>query len=370
MSTKKETCYNISVITSTMLKKIFSNKYDIVTIGDIAVDAFIKLGQDQARTSVNPITGHRELSLAYGEKIPYEESIEVFAVGNSGNAAVSASRLGMKTAIISNVGDDIYGQKSLEKLKFEGVDAQFVKNNVGKKTNYHYILWYKDDRTILTKHEEYNYILPHTINTKWLYLSSLSEHSTKFHKEIENYLEKNPDVKLIFQPGTYQLKMGSQALAKIYARTKLFFCNLEEAEMIVGVDIIKTSADAQERAQNIKRLLLEIYALGVKLPVITDGSAGAYVLVDGSPYRMPIYNDIAKPVERNGAGDAFASTFSVCYMKDGGGANADVEKCLKWASINSMNVCQHIGSHEGLLNEAQIREFLSKAPKGWGLVKM
>lgn len=348
-----------------MFKKIFNSEYDIVTIGDIAIDAFIKLGQDQARESINPITGHRELGLAFGEKIPYEESIEVFAVGNSGNAAVSASRLGMKTAIISNIGDDIYGQKSIEKLITEGVGVQFVKNNVGKKTNYHYILWYKNDRTILTKHEEYAYSLPSIINTKWLYLSSLSEHSAKFHKEIENYLEMHPDVKLIFQPGTYQLKMGSQALSKIYSRTELFFCNLEEAEMIIGIDIIKTSGDAKERAQNIKRLLLEICALGVKLPVITDGSAGAYVLVDGEPYRMPIYNDIAEPVERNGAGDAFSSTFSVCYSR-----GMIVEDCLKWASVNSMNVCQHVGSHGGLLNDTQIRDLLNKAPKGWGLVKM
>ncbi len=367
-----------------MLKKIFSNKYDIVTIGDIAVDAFIKLGQDdqrqnhgenragnhagihnQVRESINPITGGRELGLAFGEKIPYEQSEEVFAVGNSGNAAVSASRLGMKTAIISNVGDDIYGQRSVEKLKAEGIDAQFVKNNVGKKTNYHYILWYKDDRTILTKHEEYGYIFPPTLNTRWLYLSSLSEHSTGFHKEIENYLDKNPDVKLIFQPGTYQLKMGSRVLRKIYARSELFFCNLEEAEMIVGVNIIKTSADARERAQNVKRLLLEIYALGVKLPVITDGSAGSYVLVDGEPYRMPIYSDTGKPVERNGAGDAFASTFSVAFMK-----SMTVEDCLKWASVNAMNVCQYVGSHKGLLKEAEIQRFLNKAPRGWGLARM
>jgi sugar/nucleoside kinase (ribokinase family) len=348
-----------------MFKKIFNSKYDIITIGNIAVDAFIKLGQDQARESINPITGHRELGLAFGEKIPYEKSIEVFAVGNSGNAAVCASRLGMKAGIISDIGDDIYGQKSIEKLKTEGVDTQFVKTNTGRKSNYHYILWYKDDRTILTKHEEYNYTLPPTINTKWLYLSSLSQHSAKFHKEIENYLEKNSDVKLIFQPGTFQLKMGSGALSKIYARAELFFCNLEEAEMVVGVDIIRTSKNAVERAQNIKRLLLEIYALGVKLPVITDGSAGSYVLKDGELYRMPIYNDTGKPVERNGAGDAFASTFSVCYIK-----GMAVEDCLKWASINSMNVCQHIGSHEGLLKEMQIKEFISKAPKGWGLVKM
>ena len=345
----------------------------MVTVGDIAVDAFIRLGngdrksggQSQVRESINQITGHRELGLAFGEKIPYTESKEVFAVGNSGNVAVACSRLGMKTGIISNVGSDLYGQKSIEKLKAEGVDGQFVKINTEKKTNYHYILWYKDDRTILTKHEEYPYSLPPTINTKWLYLSSLSEHSTKFHKEIENYLDKNSNVKLIFQPGTYQLKMGTDFLRKIYARSELFFCNLEEAEKILGVEIIKESSSANERSQNIKRLLLGICALGVKLPVITDGSAGSYVLIDDELYNMPIYRDIEKPIERNGAGDAFSATFSACHAR-----GMSVEDCLKWASVNAMSVCQHIGSHEGLLKDVQIKAFLAKAPKGWGLVKM
>ena len=285
---------------ASIFKKIFNSGYDIVTIGDIAVDAFIRLGngdqksggqgfggqgqKNQVRDSINPITGHRELGLAFGEKIPYEESEEVFAVGNSGNVAVACSRLKMKTAIISNVGEDLYGQKSIEKLKMEGVDAEFVKINKGKKTNYHYILWYKDDRTILTKHEEYIYSLPPIINTKWLYLSSLSEHSDGIHAEIEKYLEAHADVKLIFQPGTFQMKMGRDTLRKIYARSELFFCNLEEAENILGLEIVKASSSISERAQNIKRLLLEICALGVKLPVITDGPAGSYVLINDELY--------------------------------------------------------------------------------------
>ena len=346
-----------------IFKKIINRKYDIVTIGDIAVDAFIKIGQ--ARESVNPITGHRELGLEFGSKIPYESSEDVFAVGNSGNAAVACSRLGMNVGIVTNVGDDVYGLKSIEKLKSENISVDFVETNRGSRTNYHYILWYKNDRTILTKHEEYRYTLPEYLNTKWLYLSSLSEHSVSFHKDIENYLDKNPDVKLIFQPGTFQLKMGKDALRKIYSRSELFFCNLEEAEKILGLEIVKISSDINERNQNIKRLLLELCNLGVKIPIITDGPNGSYTLIDGDIYKMPIYNDIGKPIERNGAGDAFSSTFSVCYIK-----GMNIEDCLKWASINSMNVCQHIGSHAGLLHESEIKTLLFKAPKGWGVIKL
>ena len=347
---------------ASILKKIFNNKYDIITIGDIAVDVFIKI--EQARELTNPITGGKEISLAFGGKIPYESSEEIFAVGNSGNAAIALAKLGMNTSIVSNVGDDIYGQKSIDKLKSQNVDTDLIKINSGKKTNYHYILWYKNDRTILTKHEEYKYDLP-MMNTKWMYLSSLSEHSKSIHKEIERYLDQNPDVKLIFQPGTFQLKMGKDILGKIYKRTELFFCNLEEAETVTGAKIIKESADAKEKMQSIKRLLLEIASLGVKLPIITDGPNGSYVIIDEQLYRMPIYTDVKTPIERNGAGDAFSSTFSACYAR-----GMSIEDGLKWASINSMSVCQHVGSHKGLLDNDQIKSFLEKAPKGWGLQKI
>ena len=47
------------------------------------------------------------------------------------------------------------------------------------------------------------------------------------------YLNKHPEIKVVFQPGTYQIKFGSTALADIYKHSELFFCNLEEAQIIL-----------------------------------------------------------------------------------------------------------------------------------------
>ncbi len=40
----------------------------------------------------------------------------------------------------------------------------------------------------------------------------------------------------------------------------------------------------------------------------------------------------------------------------------NIEGALQWAPINSMNVVQHTGAQEGLLNEQEIGELLKKAP--------
>ncbi len=84
---------------------------------------------------------------------------------------------------------------------------------------------------------------------------------------------------------------------------------------------------------------------------------------DHTYFNMPIYPDIAAPLERTGAGDAFFSTF-IAYLVKG----YDPIYAINRAPINSMNVVQHIGAQEGLLSEKAVEEFLQKAPESYKLV--
>jgi sugar/nucleoside kinase (ribokinase family) len=80
---------------------------------------------------------------------------------------------------------------------------------------------------------------------------------------------------------------------------------------------------------------------------------------------MPLYPDIAPPLERTGAGDAFFSTF-IAYLAKG----YDAAYAMKRAPINSMNVVQHVGAQEGLLTDEKIEEFLKNAPESYALTIM
>ena len=59
----------------------------------MVIDAFIKL--KNAHEVQNAENGSTELCMVFGTKLPFEYAEEVVAVGNSANAAVSASRLGL-----------------------------------------------------------------------------------------------------------------------------------------------------------------------------------------------------------------------------------------------------------------------------------
>ena len=316
-----------------------------MAIGDTVIEPFIRLNEGHIEeTAKGPL-----LCLPYGSKVPYDSQTLIAGVGNSANAAVAASRLGLDTALLTWIGDDENGQLCKKSLLDNGVADTFIQIEKDAKTNHHFVLWYGDDRTILVKHESYTYALPDIGTPAWLYISSLAAHTENFHIELVEYAKKHPEVKIAFQPGTFQLKMGKEL--ELYKETDVLCVNKEEAQLLL---------DTNEHDS--KKLLDGLGQLGPSTIIITDGHAGSYMKYDNTYFIMPIYPDIAPPLERTGAGDAFFSTF-VAYLAKG----YDAAYAIKRAPINSMNVVQHIGAQEGLLKENVIEEYLAKAPESYTL---
>ncbi|MEL6802470.1 MAG: carbohydrate kinase family protein [Bacteroidota bacterium] len=333
-----------------------AQQYDFVAIGDIVVDAFIELSTEHSRVLKDVDTGRKTLMMEFGSKLPYEDVTVVDAVGNSPNAAVSAHRLGLESALVTNLGTDRYGKDCLDALRTEGVHTDYVKQHEGKGTNYHYVLRHGPERTILIKHETYPYTLPDfEVPPRYIYFSSIGEHGLPFHFEIAEYVKAHPETKLVFQPGTFQIKLGHQKLKEIYEVCEIFFCNKEEAQEIL---------DTKE--QDVPTLIREFKKLGPNMPVITDGPGGAYVVdEDNTAWHMPMYPDPAPPVDRTGAGDSFSSTFTTAIALGMTPAEA-----LSWGPINSMSVVQHIGAQAGLLTREKLLEHLASAPEDYQAKKI
>lgn len=328
------------------------NKLDFLAVGDITTDAFIHLKEPSAHCDIDH--GNMELCMNFGDKIPYDFVEVIRAVGNSPNAAVSASRLGLKSGLVTNLGDDQNGKECIEVLNNEKVDTSFVKQHSGKETNYHYVLWFESDRTILVKHHEYDYHFPDIGEPKWIYLSSIGGETEKYHGEIADYLEKHPRIKLAFQPGTFQINLGVEKLSGIYKRTELIAVNKKEARQILKIE-----------TDDIKKLSEGLASLGPKIVLITDGPKGAYFFDGEKILFMPPYPDPKPPYERTGAGDAYASTF-VAMLALG----KNPEEALRAAGINSMSVVQQVGAQHGLLSQKEIEKYLASAPTDYAPKKM
>lgn len=323
----------------------------ILAIGDIFTDAFIKLNEDVARVETDA-NGEKRISLPLGSKPPYDGVDIVQGVGPAPNAAVSTARLGVKTGLVSFLGDDQVGKDAVDYIASENVLTDTLSVQEGLKTSYYYVLRYGAERTILVKNEAFKYTwVDPAEEPEWIYLALISDDSWEFHEGLAHYLETHPNVKLAFQPGTFHFKWGVEKLARLYGRTHIIVLNREEA-----VDITGASYDS------IRDLAHALHALGPQKVVITDGPSGSYASYDFKLVTIPNYPDPAPPVDRTGAGDAFASTIVAALA-----LGEDMDTALTWAPINSASVVQKLGAQAGLLSREEVNKFLQDAPDWYKL---
>ena len=326
-------------------------KYTFVGLGDTVTDAFIKLKEG---VHVEEEATGKELCINFGDKLEYEDVTIVPAVGNAANAAVSAYRLGLPTALVTDIGDDEFGKEKLRTLEKEGIDTSLVEVHEGMQSNYHYVLRFGPERTILIKHHEYPYEVPVFDEApEWIYFSSVGEHGIAYHEELAQYCKDN-GVKLAFQPGSFQISLGAEKIKSVYEASELFFCNKEEAKRI-----LKTKTD------DMKEILDGVRALGPNIAVVTDGPVGAFASNGEGYWKMPMYPDPAPPVDRTGAGDSFSSTVTSMLA-----LGMELPEALRRGPINSMNVVQHIGAQKGLLTREKLEELLEKAPEEYKLTEL
>lgn len=326
-------------------------KYQFVGLGDTVTDAFIQLKEG---AHVEEEVHGKELCIRFGDKLPYEDVTVVAAVGNAANAAVSAHRLGLTSALVTDIGDDEFGKEKLRALEAEGVDTAYVDVHEGMQSNYHYVLRFGPERTILIKHHDYPYAVPDFPEPpEWIYFSSVGEHGLAYHHELAQYVKEN-GVKLAFQPGSFQISLGAEKLRDVYEVSEIFFCNKEEAQRI-----LKNNTD------DMQELLAQVRELGPTIAIVTDGPNGAYASDGTGVWKMPMYPDPAPPVDRTGAGDSFSSTVTAMLVE-----GLSLPEALRRGPINSMSVVQHIGAQKGLLTREKIEEYLENAPADYSIEEL
>lgn len=323
---------------------MFHKPLDLIAIGDITTDAFIKLKEAEVHCKID----HNacEICMSFGDKIPFESAKIVKGVGNAANAAVAGARLGLRAALVANIGTDLNGHECMNSLQHNHVVTSYIRKNEGRATNYHYVLCYGAERTILVNHVDYDYKLPKLPEARWVYLTSLASNTFPYHMAIAEYIENHPKMRVAFQPGTFQMKLGFDELKRIYSRTDVFVVNVEEAQRMLNTD-----------SRDLKLLMSKLHHFGPKLVLVTDGPKGAYMFDGDHHYFIPMYPDPKPPTQRTGCGDAFASTFVSALAMGKSPLEA-----LTWAPVNPMSVAQFVGAQEGLLTLEQLEWWLKQAP--------
>ena len=320
-----------------------NEKLDLMSIGDSSMDVFITPTESEALCRLDDRDSL--ICFSYGDKIPVKD-LDYSVGGNAANLAVGSSRMGLKTGLVLTLGDDNIGQQIVEKLKKEQIDMTYVIQQPSTTSNYSTVVNYSGERTIFVYHAPRSYEFPVNLpKTPWVYLTSMGESFSPFYKHVIDWLNKNPEIKLAFNPGSYQLRAGTDVLRNVFKRTHVIFVNRKEAEKLTGFG---------ESYQKEKELLKALSTLGPKTPVITDGGNGSFAY-DGERFVkagvLPV-----DAYERTGAGDAFSTGCLSAIIK-----GEQFEMALLWGTLSSASVIGYIGPQRGLIKEEDMSTWLARA---------
>lgn len=324
-------------------KQNSKSEFDVIAVGDTTQDIFLKMSDASLQCDADH--NNCKICFDYADKIAVGQKTDIPAVGNAANHAIGVARLGLRSALYTVVGDDDQGRKAKDVLEQNGVSTDYVTFDKEHGTNLSVVINYRGERTIFVYHEPRSYQLPLFSHTSWIYLTSASGEGVEaLHMQMIDYLSVHPHIRLAFNPGTHQMRLGKKKLLSLLERSFVLFLNRQEAAEVLEV----TTSDVSE-------LVRGYHDIGVKVMVLTDGPDGSYVSDGSNVYFADIFD--GPVVERTGCGDAYGSGFLSAYIK-----GKSVQEAMLWGNANSTSVVQYIGAREGLLTEEAVRKMIEENP--------
>ncbi len=312
--------------------------FDIISIGDPTIDTFLIIHDIE----IKEIGGQKKAILNWGDKLPVDKFYRTVA-GNAANNAVGSARLGLKTGFYCVVAHDTGGREIVHKMQKENVSDRYIEKNDKHPTNASTVISYKGERTILVYHEHRKYHLPNFVHSSWVYLTSMGDGFETIYKDLARYVDKY-NVKLGFNPGTFQLRAGVKINELILGRTEVISFDKQEAQSWVG------------HTEDIEELCKRLVKLGPKAICLTDGRKGAYSYSSEGFFYISEYP--GPRIEATGAGDAFTTGYIAALFH-----GLPHSEALRWGPMNAGSVVQQVGPQAGLLNLREMHAELNRLKK-------
>lgn len=316
--------------------------YDVIVIGGTTRDFFMISPDYQIEGGC--------LQLPWGEKTVADQLVK--EVGGGGcNAAVAFARLGLKTALVSRVGNDASGEAVVKRLQEEGVSLNLLQVESEAQTSTSFILTAPSgEHTIVMYRGDNDEIITpkfsweNLARTSWLYLADVAAPQDDPSVKIADFAKEHT-LKLAFVPGQHQLKRGISSLEPVLRQTEVLILNIYEAQVLLE-EKVELEETKNNQLSRLDTLLGKLNQLGAKTVVITADIHGVRAF-DGRDFLFQPAPQVDKIVNTTGAGDAFAATFVAGCLR-----GKPIGECLALATRNVASVLSHFGAQAGLLRGA------------------
>jgi len=260
---------------------MFKKSFDVVTIGGVVRDLSFWTKSGKFFNTPQNLTAQRYLAFEYGAKIKIDEAFLSFG-GGAGNTAITFSKLGLKTAVLSRVGNDRDAKMIAENLTKKKINTSLLQFDKKRPSGFSFIVSTdkkEKDHIAFVFRGSNNFLdFPVTkfksLKSKWFYITSLSGDGWK--KTLFNSFKhaKENNVKIAWNPGSRQLQAGKKSLENFLKQTELLILNKDEAIELV-LSGLSFGRKTPTHLNKPLYLLNIIKDWGPKIVVITDGKKGA-----------------------------------------------------------------------------------------------
>ncbi len=280
------------------------------------------------------------------------DAIELYSGGNAMTAAVNMRKMGVDSAIVGKVGDDMFGRFLEERMADLGVNTKGLKKDCQTQTSVSVVLSASDgERTFL-----------HCVGTNGTF--SIDDVDWNVIKEAD----------YVFVTGTYLMntfdgqqtaqflkkcqEMGKTTLLDVCWDAKDRWASVLDCAMPY-IDIFMPSIDEAVKISGEtepEKIADVFFEKGVKKVVIKLGKKGAYLREseNAKSVIVPTYSKI-KAVDTTGAGDSFCSGFITGLVK-----GLSFEECGLFANAVGTHCVMEKGATTGIKSYEEIRKFMEE----------
>jgi len=309
--------------------------YDVLTMGRIGIDLYPL----QSRVGLDEV-----------------ETFHKYLGGSATNVAVAAARHGLKTSVITGVGDDPFGKFCINEVANLGVDASHIFVDESNPTPvtfcemfppddfpiYFYRFPKAPDLNVESSHLDVSALK--SAKVFWFTVTGLSEEPsrrTHFEALEARARAEHTIIDLDYRPMFWESKEAArEQVQKALESVTIAVGNLEECEVAVNETEPMRIADA----------LLE---RGVKLAVVKQGPKGVLAktadeTVTVAPYPVDVVNGL-------GAGDSFGGALVNGLLQEW-----DLEDTLRFANIAGALVATRRGCASAMPTTSEISAVLTE----------
>lgn len=307
--------------------------FDCITIGGTVLDTFVMLSHVDHRP--DPHQPEKiDQCFILGAKTNVKQIVQQSG-GGASNASTTFARQRLRSALLSQVGEDAAAKLVLDEMEHDGVITGYVQTIPHAKTGQSVVLVDPDARrTVLLDRGSAGTLTAQTLavldglSCRWVYLTS--QNGSMMALETIFAWANDAGVQIAWNPGLADITQAKRSLKKFVTACSLLILNTDEAQQWLDSDAPTT------------QLAHQLGSIGARRAIVTNGSQPLAVIDGTAQWTLTPHH--VKAIDETGAGDALGSG-TVAGLLQGLSFKASLELGL----ANSEHVIAHIGAKTGIM---------------------